>query len=237
MKSANCTAKYEKQNLTDSQICEVLDTLKNMYPDAECALNHDSVYQLVVAVALSAQTTDVSVNKVTPKLFAKYPDAKSLSAAANTDFDATVAEVSEMIHSIGMYKTKASNIVKLSQILDEEYSGTVPEDFDLLTSLPGVGRKTANVVLAVGFGHQTMPVDTHVLRVSHRIGLASESSCDSANSTEKELVNIIPYNRLTEAHHSLIFHGRRCCVARNPKCGECNISKYCCFYAQNEGRK
>ncbi len=234
MKSAKGTAEYVSQNLTDSQVCEVLDTLKNMYPDAECALNHGSVYQLLVAVALSAQTTDVSVNKVTPALFAKYPDSHSLSLAADKDFEGTVSEVSELIRKIGMYKTKAKNIVKLSQMLEKTYHGVVPEDFDSLITLSGVGRKTANVVLAVGFGHQTMPVDTHVLRVSHRIGLASEKSLGNPDATEQELIRIIPENRLTEAHHSLIFHGRRCCIAQRPKCIECGIARYCCFFALNQ---
>lgn len=236
MCSATSTAKYGNLNLTDRNVREVLDLLEKAYPDAECALDHGSVYQLVVAVSLSAQTTDASVNRVTPALFAKYPDAASMASAANVDFEGTVADVSEMIHSIGMYRTKARNVVSLSQMLVERFDGVVPSEFDDLISLPGVGRKTANVVLAVGFNQQAMPVDTHVLRVSHRIGLAGEASMGSANLTEKELVSVIPHDRLTEAHHSLIFHGRRCCTARAPKCDACVIAKYCLFFAQKEGR-
>ncbi len=234
MNSAKRTISKGNTNLTAQKIREVLDVLKNCYPDAECALDHENIYQLLVAVVLSAQTTDVSVNKVTPALFAKYPSPRSLADAAASDFDATVEEVSSYIHSIGMYRTKARNVVKLSCSLVNDFGGEVPSDMETLMSLPGVGRKTANVVRAVGFGKQAMPVDTHVLRVSHRIGLAGASSEGNPLLTEKELLSVIPQDRLTEAHHSLIFHGRRCCTARNPKCGECGISEYCCFFAESK---
>ena len=146
-----------------SEVNEILDKLEERYPDADCALEHGSVFQLLVAVVLSAQTTDKSVNVVTKDLFAKYPDAYALAEASQED-------VAEMIKRIGMYKTKSKNILALAKMLVEKYDGQVPEDYDRLIELPGVGRKTANVVLAVGFGHQRIAVDTHVFRVTNRRG-------------------------------------------------------------------
>ena len=203
--------------LEKDKIKEVLDRLEETYPDAECALHHQNVFQLIVAVALSAQTTDKSVNVVTPALFEKYPDADALAAA-------DVEEVSEYIKRIGMYKTKAKNIVGMAQKLVSDYGGQVPEDYDALVSLPGVGRKTANVVLSVGFGHQRIAVDTHVFRVANRIGLVHEKD---VLKTEISLMERIPEERLSRTHHSLIFHGRQCCDARKPKCDDCPINTLC----------
>lgn len=199
------------------KVNDILDSLSEAYPEARCALDHENVFQLLVATVLSAQTTDKSVNLVTPALFEKYPDAHALGAADPKD-------VEPYIKRIGMYRQKAKNIVGLSKMLDEKYAGEVPEDFEKLQELPGVGRKTANVVLADGFGEQRIAVDTHVFRVSNRIGLAH---ADDVVETEKQLMEILPDDRWTEAHHLIIFHGRRCCSARNPKCGECCINKMC----------
>ena len=222
--------------ISKKKVTEILDLLREEYPDAGCALEHVNVFQLIVCVVLSAQTTDASVNRVSPALFAEYPDAAALAAASRED-------VEEIIRTIGMYKTKSKNIIALAQALCEKHEGRVPEDYDALVALPGVGRKTANVVLAVGFGHQKIAVDTHVFRVSHRIGLATESSAGTDGNatkvsaknageknvlaTEKELMKILPADRWTEAHHSLIWHGRNCCTARNPKCGDCPIEGLC----------
>ena len=203
--------------LTEDKVKEVLDILEKTYPDAECALHHKNVFQLIVAVALSAQTTDKSVNQVTPALFEKYPDAESLAAA-------DVSEVSEYIKRIGMYKTKAKNIVGMARKLVSDYGGQVPEDYDALVSLPGVGRKTANVVLSVGFGQQRIAVDTHVFRVANRIGLVHEKD---VLKTELSLMDRIPEERWSRTHHSLIFHGRQCCDARKPKCDDCPINTLC----------
>ena len=203
--------------LEKDKIKEVLDRLEETYPDAECALHHQNVFQLIVAVALSAQTTDKSVNVVTPALFEKYPDADALAAA-------DVEEVSEYIKRIGMYKTKAKNIVGMAQKLVSDYGGQVPEDYNALVSLPGVGRKTANVVLSVGFGHQRIAVDTHVFRVANRIGLVHEKD---VLKTEISLMERIPEERWSRTHHSLIFHGRQCCDARKPKCDDCPINTLC----------
>lgn len=196
---------------------EILDRLRTEYPDAECALNHKNTYELIIAVALSAQTTDKSVNKVSPALFEAYPDAASLAAAKQED-------VIEHIKTIGMYKTKSKNIIALAKQLVEKHGGQVPEDYDALVALPGVGRKTANVVLSVGFGQQRIAVDTHVFRVSNRIGFVSEKD---VLKTELGLMKALPEDRWSEAHHSLIFHGRNCCSARNPKCEECTIKDLC----------
>ena len=203
--------------INKEDVTKVLDILDSTYPDAECALDHQNVFQLIVAVALSAQTTDKSVNQVTPALFEAYPDAFALS-------EADPAEVEEYIRRIGMYKTKAKNIVGLAKGLVERFDGQVPEDYDSLVSLPGVGRKTANVVLAVGFGQQRIAVDTHVFRVSNRIGLVDEKD---VLKTELKLMERVPEERWSRTHHSLIFHGRQCCDARKPKCDTCPIVMYC----------
>lgn len=195
----------------------ILDRLEENYPDAECALVHQNVYQLIVAVALSAQTTDKSVNLITPALFERYPSAAELA-------NAEISEVEDYIRRIGMYKTKAKNIVGMAKALVENHNGQVPEDYDALVALPGVGRKTANVVLSVGFGHQRIAVDTHVFRVANRIGLVAEKD---VLKTELSLMDRIPEDRWSKTHHSLIFHGRQCCDARKPKCEECSISKWC----------
>ena len=179
--------------LKKAQIAELIKKMAELYPEAECALVHDNPFQLLIAVVLSAQTTDKSVNKVTPILFSRYPDASSL-ASANQE------ELEEILKPIGMYRTKAKNIVALSRMLVEEHEGRVPGDYGQLTKLPGVGRKTANVVLAVGFGEPRIAVDTHVFPKEHWIMM----------------------------HHALIWHGRRGCTARNPKCDECGIYGLCC---------
>ena len=199
------------------KVIKILDELKKEYPDAECALNHRNAFELLVSVVLSAQTTDKSVNQVTPDLFKKYPDAKALGIAKPE-------KVAELIKRIGMYKTKSNNIVNLAKMLEERFNGEVPGDFDQLVSLPGVGRKTANVVLAVWFKEQRIAVDTHVFRVSNRIGLAK---AEDVLKTEEQLMKNIPKDRWSEAHHSIIFHGRNCCHARKPNCEGCCISKLC----------
>lgn len=215
-------------DLTVNNTIGILDALREEYPDAECALVHRNVYELIICVVLSAQTTDVSVNKVSPALFARYPDPESLAAAEQAD-------VMDLIKTIGMYKTKSKSIINLAKALVRDYDGRVPDSYDELIKLPGVGRKTANVVLAVGFGQQRIAVDTHVFRVSARIGLASCGEGFSAKDAgqkavlkrEEELMENLPEERWSEAHHSLIFHGRNCCTARNPRCADCVIEGLC----------
>ena len=195
----------------------MLDLLEEEYPEVECALHHRNVFELIVAVALSAQTTDKSVNQVTPELFERYPDAEALSKA-------DPADVEKFIRRIGMYKTKSKNIVAMAGRIVSDFGGQVPEDYESLVSLPGVGRKTANVVLSVGFGHQRIAVDTHVFRVSNRIGLVHEND---VLKTELALMETVPEDRWSKTHHSLIFHGRNCCTARKPDCENCVIRELC----------
>ena len=199
------------------QITALLDCLHEEYPDAECALNHRNTYELIIAVALSAQTTDKSVNRVSPALFEAYPTAEALAEASQED-------VMDIIKTIGMYRTKSKNIIALAKQLRDRFKGQVPDSYDELVSLTGVGRKTANVVLSVGFGQQRIAVDTHVFRVSNRIGLVKEKD---VLKTELALMEALPEERWSEAHHSLIFHGRNCCSARNPSCDRCVIRDMC----------
>ncbi len=200
-----------------NKVNKILDKLEEAYPDAECALDHLNIFQLIIAVVLSAQTTDKSVNTVTPALFASYPDAFALAKAEPK-------EVEEHIKRIGMYRTKAKNIVGLAKMLVSDFGGEVPGNYDSLISLPGVGRKTANVVLSVGFGEQRIAVDTHVFRVSNRIGLVKAKD---VLKTEEALMDTVPEHRWSKTHHSLIFHGRECCHARKPECDLCPIEDLC----------
>ncbi len=213
-----------KKILDDQLIPEALNILMEMHPDAMCALEHKDTFELLVAVVLSAQTTDVSVNKVTPALFSRYPDPETLASARQED-------VENIIRTIGLYKNKAANIIRLSKKLIEEYDGKVPSAYDDLVSLPGVGRKTANVVLAEGFGVPRIAVDTHVFRVSNRIGLTCEKD---VTSTEEALMKRIPEDKWILSHHLLIFHGRRICTARNPKCSECGLINICLSHDASE---
>lgn len=214
----------KKRLIRDDQIKEVLDALERMHPEAMCALDHGSEFELLVAVVLSAQTTDVSVNKVTPALFGRYPDPEALAAASQDD-------VIEIIKTIGLYRTKSANIIKLAAKLKEDFGGRVPDSFEELVSLPGVGRKTANVVMAEAFGKPAIAVDTHVFRVANRIGLTDEKD---VNATEDSLKQRLPENVWIKAHHLLIFHGRKVCHARRPECENCGISVIC---LQNGGTK
>lgn len=190
-------------------------------PVAESELNYENPYQLVVAVILSAQCTDKRVNMTTPAFFERFPDAQTLAGA-------TVEEVYDYIKSISYPNNKSRNLVGMAKTLMSEFDGIVPSEIDELQKLPGVGRKTANVVTAVAFGKSAMPVDTHVFRVSSRIGLTIKAT--TPLETEKQLVEHIPEAVLSKAHHWLLLHGRYVCVARKPKCGECGIKSICDYY-------
>ena len=206
-----------RKKLNKKEIEEVLNILAETYPEAECMLDYRSPYQLLVAVVMSAQTTDKKVNEVTEQLFKKYPDA---AAMANID----ITELEDRLHYIGMYRQKSKNIISLSMILMEKYDGEVPEDQALLEELPGVGRKSANVVMSVVFGHPRIAVDTHVFRLANRIGLVDEKD---VLSTEKALMKAIPEKDWTANHHRLIWHGRRICIARRPQCEVCPLDDIC----------
>ena len=208
-----------KSTVHDNEISMILDILETMYPEAACALDYRDPFQLVVAVALSAQTTDVSVNKATPALFAKYPTPEALAEADQED-------VMDLIRTIGLYRNKSRNIISMAQKLVSEFGGKVPDTYEGLVSLPGVGRKTANVVLAEGFGVPRIAVDTHVFRVANRIGLTDEKD---VTATEEELMRRIPENLWIRTHHLLIFHGRKCCHARKPDCRNCDLSNICLY--------
>jgi endonuclease-3 len=197
---------------------EIIDEIEQIFPNAQCELNHESTFQLLVAVVLSAQTTDVSVNKVTPALFAVYPDAASMAQA-------NVEDVESYIRSIGLYHSKAKNLVALSQDLMERFDGIVPSSHAELESLAGVGRKTANVVRSVAFEIPSFAVDTHVERVSKRLGLAKPQ--DSVRQVEEKLKRKIDRSRWNQAHHDLIFFGRYFCTAKKPRCTECPFASAC----------
>ncbi|MFY9362989.1 MAG: endonuclease III [Dysgonamonadaceae bacterium] len=188
---------------------------------AATELHYDNPFQLLIAVMLSAQCTDKRVNAITPPLFEAYPTPEAL-AAASPD------EVYEFIKSCSYPNNKAKNLVKMAQKLVNDFGGEVPADIDSLLTIPGVGRKTANVMLAVAFDVPAMPVDTHVFRVSNRLGLTDNAK--TPLEVEKELVKHIPKELLSKAHHWLILHGRYVCTARNPKCEECGLREYCKYY-------
>ena len=196
----------------------ILNTFDEMFPDARCVLNHSNNLELLVAVMLSAQTTDESVNKLTSHLFQKY---KTVDDYAN----ASLSELESDLHSIGLYRNKAKNIKAMAQALQTRFNGVVPASHDALISLPGVGRKTANVVMAEGFGYPAIAVDTHVERISKRLGFAKPD--DTVLTVEKKLMKTIPKNRWIKTHHQMIFFGRYHCKAMSPNCKECPLVDIC----------
>lgn len=197
----------------------VLSYFRELHPEVTTELEFGSVFQLLVAVVLSAQCTDKRVNQVTPELFAHYPDARAMA-------EADESEIYEYVKSVSYPNAKARHLVELARMLVDEYGGEVPNDFDALLRLPGVGRKTANVMQAVAFGQSAMPVDTHVYRVSHRLGLVP-STADTPLKVEKMLVKHIPAEDLARAHHWLLLHGRYVCTSRKPHCDKCELSNIC----------
>ncbi|GGE56581.1 endonuclease III [Priestia taiwanensis] len=209
--------------LTKKDIRFCLDTMGEMFPDAHCELNHENPFELVIAVSLSAQCTDALVNKVTAKLFQKYKTPEDYLAVP-------LEELQQDIRSIGLFRNKAKNIQKLSQLLIDEYGGEVPQDRDELTKLPGVGRKTANVVVSVAFGVPAIAVDTHVERISKRLAICRWK--DSVLEVEKTLMKKIPMDEWSVAHHRMIFFGRYHCKAQNPGCESCPLVEVC-----REGKK
>lgn len=190
-------------------------------PVAESELHYENPYQLLVAVILSAQCTDKRVNMTTPLFFQRFPDAKSLS-------EASVDEIFAIIKSISYPNNKSKNLLGMSKVLVEKFDGVVPDDVEMLQILPGVGRKTANVVASVAFNKPAMAVDTHVFRVSARIGLTINAK--NPLDTEKQLIRYIPESIIPKAHHWLILHGRYVCKARKPNCNECGITDICDHY-------
>lgn len=204
----------------------ILDELEKIFPDAKCELIHSNPFELVCAVSLSAQTTDERVNMVTGELFKRYPTPNDL---ANADLD----EVEDIIKSIGLYHNKALNLIAMAKKLVEDFDSTVPSDIDSLCTLNGVGRKTANVVRLVAFDIPSIPVDTHVSRVSKRLGLANID--DDVSIIEKKLAKKVKKSRWNRMHHLFIFFGRYLCKAKNPECFRCPFKDICReFKAKNK---
>ena len=197
----------------------VLDHFRTEMPEVTTELEFANVFQLLVAVVLSAQCTDKRVNQVTPELFRRYPDAHTMAQAEPDD-------ILEYISSVSYPNSKSRHLAELSRILVQKYNGEVPGDFDALLELPGVGRKTANVMQAVAFGKKAMAVDTHVYRVSHRLGLVSKSD-NTPLKVEQTLKKHIPAADLSLAHHWLLLHGRYVCTSRSPHCAKCPLEAVC----------
>jgi endonuclease-3 len=205
----------------------VLDYFQEHVPVAETELHYTNPYELIVAVSLSAQCTDKRVNMVTPKLFEVFPTAEAL-AASNSD------TVFNYIRSISYPNNKAKHLVGMAQMLMKDFNGEVPEKIDDLVKLPGVGRKTANVIASVIFNQPTMAVDTHVFRVSNRIGLTTNAK--NPLQSEKQLIKFIPKELVPRAHHWLILHGRYTCLARKPLCEKCDLKAFCKFFNQKKSK-
>lgn len=201
----------------------LLSVAHRMFPQAGCELNFQTPFQLAIAVILSAQTTDVAVNKITPILFERYPDAISMASAQLTDLES-------ILKSIGLFRNKARNIQLLARSLVETYDAKLPESFDTLVELPGIGRKTANVIVAVAFHQPGLAVDTHVLRVTQRLGIVGER--DDPVSSEFKLKRMIPKTQWSDAHHAILFFGRYHCTAKKPACDHCALT-LTCLYHQN----
>lgn len=206
---------------TRKEAIKIIEILKEFYPDAVCSLDFETPFQMLISVMLAAQCTDERVNKTTPNLFNKYDTPDKM---AQID----LKELEEIIHPCGFYKTKAKNVKACSQKLIDEFNGKVPENMNDLQSLPGVGRKSANVVMLEAFHNpQGIAVDTHAKRISNRIGFSKESEPEKI---EQDLLKVIPKEYYYDVNHLLVWHGRKICDARKPKCEECPVKKYCNEY-------
>ena len=209
------------KKLSPAKAAAIIRKLEDIYGHTEPDLEFKNLYQLIIAVVLSAQTTDKQVNRVTKELFIKYKNFKSLASAS-------AADVESIIKSTGFYHTKAKNIIALAREVTEKHKGKIPETMDELTALPGVGRKTANVVMSIGFGIPALAVDTHVSRLAQRLGFSTNKEPDKI---EKDVCSLIPPETWTKAHLLLIKHGRILCKARNPLCLECELKNNCLYYS------
>ncbi|RQV97223.1 MAG: endonuclease III [Calditrichaeota bacterium] len=207
----------------NQRIRKILLILEDLYAGSETALIYDSPFQLLIATMLAAQSTDKRVNIVTQILFKDYSTAAEISRIS-------VSQLEEYIRTVGLYKSKAKNILLTSKIIAEKYNGDIPATRSELMELPGVGRKTANVVLSIARKVPAIAVDTHVFRVSNRLGLANAANVEK---TEEQLMKVIPKKKWSEAHHWLIWHGRKICKARNPDCKHCPLVQYCAYTNKN----
>ena len=212
--------------MTDAE--KIFSLLEKDYPDAHCELNYSTTFELLVAVILSAQCTDKRVNQITPALFAKYSAPEDFASVPQE-------ELEKLIYSCGFYHNKAKNIIAAAKAIVKDYGGKVPDTFDGLLSLPGVGRKTANVVFSVGYGGDGIAVDTHVFRTARRLNL---SQGKTPFEVEKDLMKAVPEGMRNRAHHLLIFHGRYRCKSRRPDCADCLLTEYCNYFKnKNEVEK
>ena len=212
-------AKRAQYNPIASQrVSEILSRLDQLYPDVKCALTHSSAWELLVATILSAQSTDANVNRVTPGLFKKYPTVQDFAAL-------TPQELEPDVHSTGFFRNKAKSVVGAARKIVADFGGHVPQTMDELLTLPGVARKTANVILGTWFKkNEGVVVDTHVTRISRRLELTKQ---EDAKKIEEDLMKIIPRDRWTDFSHEVIWHGRKLCMARSPKCADCGLEKLC----------
>lgn len=206
--------------MTRKTALQIINRLREEYPEAGTLLKYSSNFELLAAVVLSAQSTDEQVNRVTARLFAKYPTAADMAAADPDDLE-------ELIRPVGLYHNKARHLKRLARVILDEYQGEVPDSMEQLIRLPGVGRKSANVMLAVGFGQPGLGVDTHVQRVANRLGLVRTKT---PLQTEMGLKKLLPPGLWGKSHHLLIFHGRRICKARKPDCSHCVVETLCRKY-------
>jgi endonuclease-3 len=220
-KKKTARAKKSADDLVDERkkrARSVIRRLKKLFPVAECALNHDSAFQLLVATILSAQCTDERVNMATPALFEKYPDAAALKKS-------TQLAVEKIVRPLGFFRNKAANIRAMAAMLVDDFDGEIPLDIDQMVTLPGVGRKTASVVLGTWYGIPSgVVVDTHVRRISNLLGLTESQNPEII---ERDLIQILPKKEWIEYSHRIIYHGRKTCIARRPQCADCGLLKYC----------
>jgi len=217
-------SKKSNHNLSTENVIEIINLLKYTYPDATCSLNFNSPFELGIAVMLSAQCTDERVNKTTPAIFEKYNTPKDF---VNMDINT----LENLIHPCGFYKAKAKNIKAYSKKILDVYNGNLPKNMEDLISLPGIGRKSANVIMLEAFNNpQGIAVDTHAKRISNRLGFSYESD---PLKIEKDLLKIVPKEYYRDVNHLLVWHGRNICIARNPKCNVCPVKEYCKFYNKN----
>lgn len=202
-----------------------VEALKALYPDALCSLDFESPFQLLVATRLSAQCTDARVNLVTPELFGKYPTSKAMAAA-------DVADVERIIHACGFFRQKAKDIVAAAGVIETQYGGKVPDSIEVLTTLPGVGRKTANLIVGDVYGKPAVVADTHLIRISNRLGLVDTKD---PYKVELQLKELLPPDESNNYCHRNVLHGRAVCDARKPRCAQCPMQGFCTYYEQTKG--
>ena len=211
--------------LLEDNATKIIEILKKTYPDAQCSLNFKNPFELLVAVVLSAQCTDERVNKTTPAIFEKYNTPLAFSKI-------DIHELEELIHPCGFYHTKAENLKACAQKLVDDFNGEVPKTMEELTSLPGVGRKSANVIMLNAFNNPVgIAIDTHAKRICNRLGLSKETE---PLKIEKDLLKILKKEYIKDANHLLVYHGRNLCTARNPKCIDCPLNKLCTYYQKSK---